>query len=500
MSSDEQSDKECPLCMEAFEDDINFFPCSCQYQICRFCWHRLRTDENGLCPACRQPYPEDPVNFQPLSTAEVQKIKIDKRQKQLQQKNKLSECRKHLSAYRVLQKNLVYVIGLSQRMADAELLKKPDFFGKFGKILKIAVGAANNININNTQPPSFTAYVTYVKTDDALRAIQAVNNLVVDGRLIKASLGTTKYCSNFLKGQNCHKQECMYLHDVADNDLSFTKDDMHQGRHTEMERKLHEQMNAQSQQQLAPTSQQPPIPVSNGCSNGSKNGRSRTDSHSEFEKPPPGFSKLGSIGLVEKSSFEVQESSSKNDNAWNERNVRTPTPPTTRQLFCSNDQSASIPVNFFGHDSSCNGSGSFARSYSETDAALNESRKYDTALSQNNTALSQNSSFPSDSKPMTCDELERILLNNSVPPGFKKQDSVHSFVSTADYRQNSTQNPRETPVLQTPPCYSSAPPDFSTTCNSKFFLDLYDDLGFDPFSESSKALADMLEEEKTANN
>lgn len=52
-------------------DDLNFFPCSCRYQvscvcvccpshytllsqICRFCWHRIRTDENGLCPACRE--------------------------------------------------------------------------------------------------------------------------------------------------------------------------------------------------------------------------------------------------------------------------------------------------------------------------------------------------------------------------------------------------------------------------------------------------------------
>jgi hypothetical protein len=43
MSSDETSDKECPLCMEAFDiDDFNFFPCNCQYQICRFCWHRIR--------------------------------------------------------------------------------------------------------------------------------------------------------------------------------------------------------------------------------------------------------------------------------------------------------------------------------------------------------------------------------------------------------------------------------------------------------------------------
>lgn len=46
---------ECPLCLEPLEiDDVNFFPCTCGYQICRFCWHRIRTDENGLCPACRK--------------------------------------------------------------------------------------------------------------------------------------------------------------------------------------------------------------------------------------------------------------------------------------------------------------------------------------------------------------------------------------------------------------------------------------------------------------
>jgi len=35
-------------------DDMNFYPCTCGYQICRFCWHRIRTDENSLCPACRK--------------------------------------------------------------------------------------------------------------------------------------------------------------------------------------------------------------------------------------------------------------------------------------------------------------------------------------------------------------------------------------------------------------------------------------------------------------
>ncbi|VDK47627.1 unnamed protein product [Anisakis simplex] len=230
-------DFQCPLCMELLEiDDIDFYPCKCEYQICRFCWHRLRTDENGLCPACRQPYPENPVNFKPLSASDLLKIKSEKKQKQQQQRLKICESRKHLSAYRVLQKNLVYVVGLSTRVADPEILKRPEYFGKYGRILKVAVGSF--ASSNGPQSASCTAYVTYAKYEDALRAIQSVNNAQLDGRIVKASLGTTKYCSSFLRSQPCHKPECMYLHDVADNEVSFTKDDMHLGKHAEYEKKL----------------------------------------------------------------------------------------------------------------------------------------------------------------------------------------------------------------------------------------------------------------------
>jgi CCR4-NOT transcription complex subunit 4 len=100
--------------MEPFElDDINFYPCNCEYQvrvllcaqllnsqICRFCWHRIRTEENGLCPACRQEFPEDPVNFKPLSKEELQRIHTEKRQKQQKEKQKVSENRKHLANLR----------------------------------------------------------------------------------------------------------------------------------------------------------------------------------------------------------------------------------------------------------------------------------------------------------------------------------------------------------------------------------------------------------------
>lgn len=37
----------------------------------------------------------------------------------------------------------------------------------------------------------------------------------MDGRTIKTSLGTTKYCSHFMKNQTCPKPDCMYLHDLG---------------------------------------------------------------------------------------------------------------------------------------------------------------------------------------------------------------------------------------------------------------------------------------------
>uniref|UniRef100_A0A7E4W4A5 RING-type domain-containing protein n=1 Tax=Panagrellus redivivus TaxID=6233 RepID=A0A7E4W4A5_PANRE len=238
---DPTEDRECPLCLEKLEiDDINFFPCTCKYQVCRFCWHRIRTDENGLCPACRKPYPEDPVNFQPITPMEMQQFKTERKQKE--KKRNISECRKYLSAYRVLQRNLVYVVGLSSRIADPDILRRPDYFGKYGKVVKVAVGTLPS---NTGSTPVNTAYVTFSKVEEALRTIQRfqeTNSLVFDGRMIKTSLGTTKYCSNFLRGQPCHKQECMYLHEIAPPELSFTKDDMHQGKHTEYERKLLEKL------------------------------------------------------------------------------------------------------------------------------------------------------------------------------------------------------------------------------------------------------------------
>ena len=77
------------------------------------------------------------------------------------------------------------------------------------------------------QGPSASAYVTYLRSEDALRAIQAVNNIYIDGRTLKASLGTTKYCSHFMKNQSCPKNDCMYLHELGRDFIETSSPQLH---------------------------------------------------------------------------------------------------------------------------------------------------------------------------------------------------------------------------------------------------------------------------------
>lgn len=59
--------------------------------------------------------------YKPLSQEEIQRIKNEKKQKQNEKKQKVTENRKHLASVRVVQRNLVFVVGLSQRLADPEV-------------------------------------------------------------------------------------------------------------------------------------------------------------------------------------------------------------------------------------------------------------------------------------------------------------------------------------------------------------------------------------------
>lgn len=55
------------------------------------------------------------------------------------EKKKKTNNKSNLAELRVVQKNLIFVVGLSTRIGDSDILKKNEYFGKFGKILKVVV-------------------------------------------------------------------------------------------------------------------------------------------------------------------------------------------------------------------------------------------------------------------------------------------------------------------------------------------------------------------------
>eukprot|EP01134_Creolimax_fragrantissima_P001465 CFRG1465T1 len=219
----DEEEAECPLCMEPLDEtDKGFFPCVCGYQICGFCWHKLRNEGNGLCPACRKPFEDRPAEFAHVD-ADSARAK-EKQKKSHERKPREQDIRKNLANVRVVQPNLVYVIGLSPRLADEVVIRKNDYFGQYGKIMKVVVNKGSLYN--GSQGPSASAYITYARKEDAQEVIRAVDGVMVDNRVVRASFGTTKYCSYFLKHVSCPNPDCMYLHEVGETVDSFTKEEM----------------------------------------------------------------------------------------------------------------------------------------------------------------------------------------------------------------------------------------------------------------------------------
>lgn len=127
-----------------------------------------------------------------------------------------------------MQKNLVYVVGLSPGIPEADLLKTlrgEKYFGQYGQIVKIVVSKAKHGEAlpNNG---SLGVYVTFARKEDAARCIAAVNGSQNGDRVLRAQLGTTKYCSAYLRNEICTNKQCMFLHEPGDNDDSYSRQDL----------------------------------------------------------------------------------------------------------------------------------------------------------------------------------------------------------------------------------------------------------------------------------
>jgi hypothetical protein len=226
-------------------------------------------DKIGKCPACRAEYDESSIRFDAPSEeellAETRRKDPQKNQNlpserdsafdassasssrssvdaakssddSQRRKNKFSDAprkpngvslsaaeRRRLFDVRVIRRNLVYVVGLTPRFCKEAPLRETRIFQKFGEVLKIHATPPKP----NAALVTGSAYVTFLDEAAAARCIRGVDNTTLDGKTLRASFGTTKYCTSFLKGQTCLNKNCLYLHDggVPARD-SFTKEEM----------------------------------------------------------------------------------------------------------------------------------------------------------------------------------------------------------------------------------------------------------------------------------
>ncbi|EPQ58575.1 hypothetical protein GLOTRDRAFT_137252 [Gloeophyllum trabeum ATCC 11539] len=235
-SDDEAEDAECPLCLEEMDiSDLNFKPCVCGYQICRFCWHHIKENLNGRCPACRREYSDENVQFKPINKEDHKRLMQQKKQRERERKELDALGRRHLANVRVVQRSVVYVVGIGPRFAKEELiptLRSNEYFGQYGKITKIVL-------VKRSPPggrsPVVGLYITYHRREDAARAIAGVDGAPSPGGgndVMRASYGTAKYCMAFLRGQTCNDHSCMNLHEWGDEKDCFTKEDLTTLKHT----------------------------------------------------------------------------------------------------------------------------------------------------------------------------------------------------------------------------------------------------------------------------
>ncbi|KZT59775.1 hypothetical protein CALCODRAFT_523211 [Calocera cornea HHB12733] len=222
-SDDEAEDNECPLCLEEMDlSDMNFKPCPCGYQICRFCWHHIKTNLNGKCPACRRDYTEEAVEFKPVGKDDQKRLAQKKRQKEKERRDLEALGRRHLTNVRIVQRNMIYVTGIGQRFAKEELLptlRSSEYFGQYGKITKILLVKRTPPSNSPSRDAVVGLYINYYRREDAARAITAV-----DGA--PSPSGGGEYCVNFLRGVPCTNQGCLDLHDWGDERDCFTKEDL----------------------------------------------------------------------------------------------------------------------------------------------------------------------------------------------------------------------------------------------------------------------------------
>ncbi|XP_076900103.1 uncharacterized protein LOC143554134 [Bidens hawaiensis] len=226
-----EEEKRCPLCAEEMDwTDQQLKPCKCGYEVCVWCWHHImdmaeKDATEGRCPACRTAYDKDRSVGLESNFQRVAGNNTSRKQKQPKGKQKPTEVKKDLSNVRVIQRKMAYIIGLPLSLADEDLLQRKDYFGQYGKVTKVSLSRTAGGSVQQFVNDTCSVYITFAKEEDAVRCIQSVHGYVLDGRYLRASFGTAKYCHAWLRNMPCNNVACLYLHNIGAEEDSLGKDE-----------------------------------------------------------------------------------------------------------------------------------------------------------------------------------------------------------------------------------------------------------------------------------
>lgn len=143
--------------------------------------------------------------------------------------NYSSHIFKKLKDLRILCRNLVYIVGLPIHYSENEhLLKNFEYFGKYGNVLSVIINKKPATR-ERYKKKSCAVYVAFSSNSEALFAIKDIHNSWLNGNKIRASFGTTKYCSNFILRLNCTNKSCHFLHELGPIEDTFTVQELKNG-------------------------------------------------------------------------------------------------------------------------------------------------------------------------------------------------------------------------------------------------------------------------------
>eukprot|EP01084_Bolivina_argentea_P242773 407172_1 len=114
-----------------------------------------------------------------------------------------------LKNLRIIQSNIVYLVGLTKQLCNEQILQSNEWFGKFGDIENVSLP-------KNTfyDAKKFSAFITFNDEKNANNAIQNMNGYQLNnGSLIRATHGCKRICARFLKNEACSDTNCTALHE-----------------------------------------------------------------------------------------------------------------------------------------------------------------------------------------------------------------------------------------------------------------------------------------------